>query len=99
MGMSMTPSHGSPKIVPITRKSPKRPSQPSRVITQERLREGSQLIEESHRILELVQKFKMDIDADLAAGAEVEAGELMFDAELKIVRPRKTARVPQVLAR
>jgi len=60
----------------------------SSAISQERLREGLRLIEEQRRVLEALQRFRLDIDSDLAAGAEIEAGELTFDGELKIVRPR-----------
>lgn len=74
---------------------------PPFTITQERLKTGTQLLEEQRRIMEALQKFKMDIDNDLAAGAEIESGDLTFDRELKIVRPRRAepARVLQVLVR
>jgi len=85
------------KVISIRSFSPAACSQPS-PISQERLREGLRLMEEQRRVLEALQKFRMDIDSDLAAGAEIEAGELTFDYDLKIVRPRavRPGRVLQV---
>lgn len=75
------------KVVSIRSFSPAPCSQPA-PISQERLREGLRLMEEQRRVLEALQQFRMDIDSDIAAGAEIEAGELTFDHDLKIVRPR-----------
>jgi hypothetical protein len=74
---------------------------PPSTITQQRLKTGTQLLEEQRRIMEALQKFKMDIDNELAAGALIEPGDLTFDRELKIVRPRRAepARVLQVFFR
>jgi hypothetical protein len=95
--MAHTP--GIKKVVSIRSFSPecKLPS----TITQERLQAGIQLLEQQRRILEALQQFKMDVEGDLAGGAEIEAGELTFDRELMIVRPRKVtpARVVQVSIR
>jgi hypothetical protein len=60
-------------------------------ITQDRLQAGIRLLEEQRRIQEALQQFKMEVYTELAAGAEIEGGELTFDQELKIVRPRGTA--------
>jgi hypothetical protein len=65
-------------------------------VTQERLRHGIQLIEEQRRILDALQEFKLSVDRDLAGGAEIEAGELTFDRDLKIVRQRKSTQ-PRIL--
>jgi hypothetical protein len=95
--MAHTP--GIKKVVSIRSIAPE--CTPHLTITQERLQTGIQLLEEQRRILEALQEFKLDIDSDLAAGAEIEAGELTFDRELMIVRPRRLtpARVLQVSIR
>ncbi len=96
----MAHTSGTTKVVPIRRVSQVECSPPP-VISQERLQTGILLLEEHRRILEALQKFKMDIDSDLAAGADIEAGEHTFDRDLKVVRPRRftPARVLQVSSR
>ena len=61
-------------------------------ITQERLRRGLDLLDAQRRVLEELHKFKLDMEKDLAAGAEPEEGELTFDRDLRIVRPRGAGR-------
>jgi hypothetical protein len=84
----MVHSNGSAKVVSIQSFRPAECFVPS-PITQERLREGIHLLEEQRRILDALQDFKLSVDRDLAGGAEIEAGELTFDRDLKIVRQRK----------
>jgi hypothetical protein len=60
----------------------------TRGITQERLRKGAELLAQEYQIVRALRQFTMDIEADLHAGAAVEAGELTFDRELKVVRQR-----------
>jgi hypothetical protein len=100
VGENMAHAPGTTKVVSIRRICAPECAPPS-AITQERLQAGVQLLVEQRRILEALQKFKMDIDNDLAAGGEIEAGELTFDRELKIVRPHRatTARALQVSIR
>ena len=93
-------AHGTTKVVSI-RSFRRAECTPAPAITQDRLRFGVELLREQRRILEAVHQFKMDLDKDLSAGAEIEAGELTFDRDLKIVRPRGTSkpRVMQVSTR
>ena len=85
----MAHSNGSAKVVSIQNFWPAECFVRS-PITQERLRDGIQLLEEQRRILDALQEFKLSVDRDLASGAEIEAGELTFDRDLKIVRQRKS---------
>ena len=91
----MAHSNGSAKVVSIQSFRPTECCVPS-PITQDRLRDGIQLLEEQRRILDALQEFKLSVDRDLAAGAEIEAGELTFDRDLKIVRQRKYTQ-PRIL--
>lgn len=96
----MAHAPGKTKVVSIRRICVSECTPPS-TITQERLKAGIRLMEEQRRILAALQKFKMDMYNDLAAGGEIEAGELTFDRELKIVRPHRAtpARALQVSIR
>ncbi len=96
----MAHTAGKTKVVSIRRFCATECMPPS-TITQERLRTGIQILEEQRRILEDLQKFRMDMYNDLSAGAEIESGELTFDQELKIVCPRRAVpvRVLQVSIR
>jgi hypothetical protein len=88
-----------PKVISIRNFATAEPAGTS-PISQERLRIGQQLMEEPRRTFEALHKFKLEIEAELAAGAGIEAGELTFDRELKIVRRRHSgsARILQVSA-
>jgi hypothetical protein len=88
-------SNGSAKVVSIQSFRHAECCLPS-PITQERLRDGIRLLEEQRRILDALQEFKLSVDRDLAGGAEIEAGELTFDRDLKIVRQRKSTQ-PHIL--
>lgn len=72
-------------VAPVQRPDP---------ITQARLQKGLELFLEEARITRALTEFKMQMQADVAAGAEIEPGELLFDPECKIVRrsPRSKAR-------
>lgn len=91
----MAHSNGSAKLVSIQSFRHAERCVPS-PITQERLRDGIRLLEEQRRILDAFQEFKLSVDTDLAGGAEIEAGELTFDHDLKIVRQRKSTQ-PRIL--
>lgn len=81
------------KVIPIR---PVSPAASNGSISQQRLRLGLQLMGEQHRILAALQRFRTEIDADLAVGAQIEPGELTFDRELRIVRP-SASRVTRIL--
>lgn len=55
-------------------------------VTQARLAEGLQLHLEEMRVAQALREFRLQLDADLAAGSSIEGGELIYDSELKIVR-------------
>jgi hypothetical protein len=63
-----------------------RAATPTSPITQERLQRGSALLLEEQLIVRALWEFTNEIEADLAAGAEVEPGDLVFDRQFKIVR-------------
>jgi hypothetical protein len=90
------------KVVPIRRAFPEKTASPP-VITQERLRLGQELLEQERHILREAQQFKLNLDAELSAGAEIETGRLTFDRTLKVVRPvvesRPSVRLQQVSIR
>jgi hypothetical protein len=55
-------------------------------VTQARLAQGLELYLEEMRVTRAARKFRMQLEADLTAGSEIEPGDLLFDPELKIVR-------------
>lgn len=55
-------------------------------VTQARLAEGLKLHREEMRIAQASREFRLQLEADLAAGGEVEVGDLIYDPELNIVR-------------
>ena len=55
-------------------------------ITQARLAEGLQLHLAEMRVAQALRDFRLQLEADFAAGSEPEAGDLFFDRDLKIVR-------------
>jgi hypothetical protein len=69
-------------------------------VTQERLRRGAELLVQEMAVMRAMRQFRMELEADLACGAETEAGELIFDRELKVVRhkSRTGANLQQVPA-
>jgi hypothetical protein len=78
-------------VVPIDSRAPRRRSIPAQKgqpapVTQTRLAQGYELYLEEMRVTRALREFRMQLEADLAAGAEVEAGDLLFDPEVKIVR-------------
>lgn len=56
------------------------------IVTQQRLRRGLELMREEHRISSELREFALQLEADLGAGAEIEAGDLIFDRDLKVAR-------------
>ena len=79
------------KVISIDAHSKKRayaqpPVDPARPVTQVRLAEGLQLHLEEMRIIRARREFRLRLEADLAAGAQIEEGDLLYDPELKIVR-------------
>ncbi|MBV8551780.1 MAG: hypothetical protein JOY54_10795 [Acidobacteriaceae bacterium] len=76
-------------VIDFKKSRPKPSSKPQNdraPITQDRLAEGLRLYLEEIRIARALREFQVQLEADLAAGSELEAGELFFDPELKIVR-------------
>ena len=55
-------------------------------VTQARLADGLELYLEEMRVTRAAREFRMQLEADLTAGSEIEPGDLLFDPELKIVR-------------
>ncbi len=55
-------------------------------MTQARLAQGLELYLEEMRVTHASREFRMQLETDLAAGSEIETGDLFFDPELKIVR-------------
>jgi hypothetical protein len=96
----MAQPHGTAKVISIRSFSGSE-CRPSSVITQQKLREGAELLELQRRVTESLHKFRMEVENELASGADIEDGALTFDRELKIVRPRrpKTTKILQVSAR
>ena len=62
-------------------------------VTQARLAEGLELYLEEMRVTRAAREFRMQLEADLAAGSEIEAGDLLFDPELKIVRRKSSGAI------
>lgn len=60
-------------------------------ITQARLAAGYDLYLEHIRVTRALREFQIRVETEVAAGSDVEAGDLAFDPDLKIVR-RKSAR-------
>jgi hypothetical protein len=58
-------------------------------VTQERLRAIDELLAQELLVMSTRRKLLMDIEADLAAGAEIEPGELIYQRELKMVRRKR----------
>ncbi len=56
-------------------------------ISQDRLQKGKELLEQEWAAIRAARQFLMELENELSAGAEVEAGELVFDEVLKMVRP------------
>ena len=61
------------------------------LVTQGRLAEGLQLHLEEIRVARALREFRMQMELDLAAGSEIETGDLRFDPDLKIVRRKVPA--------
>jgi hypothetical protein len=59
-------------------------------VTQGRLAEGLHLHLEEMRIAQALRAFRMQVEADLAAGCQIESGDLLYDLQLKIVRKNVT---------
>jgi hypothetical protein len=80
------------RVISIDSRSPHRgmgrpPLKEAEPITQARLAQGLQLRLEEMRITQALQEFRLQVEADLAAGAQIESGDLRYDPELRIVRP------------
>jgi hypothetical protein len=58
-------------------------------VTQERLRAIDELLAQELLVMSTRRKLLMEIEADLAAGAEIEPGELIYQRELKMVRRKR----------
>jgi len=65
---------------------PAPPSRAAEPITQARLAQALQLHLEEMRITQALREFRLQLEADLASGAQIERGDLRYDPELKIVR-------------
>ncbi len=79
------------KVVSIQRFAPRpaqvpEPAEVPSAVTQERLRKGAELLAEEWRIVREMREFTLALESDLAAGAEIESGDLVFDRELKMIR-------------
>jgi hypothetical protein len=89
-----------PKVVSIDFRAQQTEGRPSQQksdnppITQERLAKGMDLFREELRVGQALREFRMQLEADLAAGSDVDPGDLQFDRDLKVIR-RKT---PQATA-
>lgn len=55
-------------------------------VTQQRLAKLAELRALEATLIQSRRKLSMELDSELAAGAEIEAGNLTFDRELKLVR-------------
>ena len=66
------------------------------MISQDRLREGIELLKQQ-RASRALQQFTLDIEIALAEGATVEHGELAFDRDLKVVRHSEPAVPAEVM--
>jgi hypothetical protein len=82
-------------VVPINtklrREKTRQQSGTGPLVTQARLAEGLQLHLEEIRVARALREFRMQMELDLAAGSEIEAGDLLFDHDLKIVRRKAPA--------
>jgi hypothetical protein len=73
----------SPKVIPFP--SPKRRLESAKVISQERLRLGRELLEREWAAVRALREFQLTLEKDLSEGAQLAPGELTFDRQLKIV--------------
>lgn len=73
----ITPS--STVIAPLVSNAPQ--------VTQERLLKGKQLLEQEWAAIRAARQYLLELENDLLSGSDVEAGELVFDQALKMVRP------------
>jgi len=78
----------SPKVIPFP--SAKRSPEPAAVISQERLRLGRELLEREWAAIRALREFQIALEKDLSEGAQLAAGELTFDRQLKIVTARRS---------
>jgi hypothetical protein len=62
---------------------------PSSPVTQQRLHAIDDLLAQELLVISTRRKLLMEIEADLAAGAEIEPGELLYHRELKMVRRKR----------
>jgi len=76
------PSPRGPKVDPL-----------APPVTQERLRQCADLWMQELTAIRAMREFTLQLEADMAGGAEVEAGELVFDRDLKVVRHKRQAEV------
>ncbi len=66
------------------------PQRPETVtVTQDRLQEAKRLLEQENEIVRLRRKVLLEILSDLQAGANIEPGELSFDAGLGTILTRR----------
>ena len=76
-------------VIPIDSRSrlrERKPGSASGPVTQARLAEAFRLHREELRIIQDLREFRLQLEADLAAGCEMEGGDLIYDRELKVVR-------------
>lgn len=85
----------SPKVIPFP--SAKRVSEPAKVISQDRLRLGRELLEREWAAVRAMREFQVALEKDLLEGAQLAPGELIFDRQLKIVTARQSE-APATLA-
>jgi hypothetical protein len=78
------------RVIPI-RATASKPAGATGHITQEKLQRGAELMEAQTQIARQVLQFRLDLDAELAVGAEIEPGALTFDRALRMVRPARRA--------
>jgi hypothetical protein len=76
------------KVIPFP--SAKRSPDPANVISQERLRLGRELLEREWGAVRALREFQIALEKDLAEGAQLAPGELIFDRQLKIVTARRS---------
>jgi hypothetical protein len=80
-------------VVPIdsrSRRRERKSGNDASPITQARLAEALRLHREELQITQALREIRLQLEADLALGCEIEGGDLTYDPELKIVRRNTT---------